>query len=108
MAWEKKKRGKGKYYYRAERRGGQVVKQYMGSGPKAIAAAKADAAVKNAREADKTAADALAADLAKLDDIEGQAADEVELMVQAGLIVAGFYQHHGTWRRRGSDNKKRS
>jgi hypothetical protein len=98
MAWER--RGNAPYYT-AERVGGRVVKQYVGTGPAAELAAELDAvrqqerseaAEREARERDQMAAlEAVLTPLNELADALGTAA----------LVAAGYHRpKRGPWRRR--------
>jgi hypothetical protein len=100
MAWETR-RGKGRFYTRTHRRGHKFVREYVGTGPDAEAAAAEDAARRLAREAEfearrkeqarHKAREALLRELSVLTD----------LVLFAALIVAGFHRsHRGPWRRK--------
>jgi hypothetical protein len=94
-------RGGGRYYYRAVRREGRTIKEYVGKGPAAELAARLDARTR--RERDRAAA-ALRAEESRCEPAE-RAADEFEgicqLMVAAAMHAAGYHRHRsGPWRRR--------
>ena len=92
MAWEQ--RGSRSYYYRARRVNGRVVKQYLGAGPIAVAAATIDLNQRAEREGARRLGDHgdLGADAAL---------DELEAIVFRALIAAGFHRpKRGRWRRR--------
>jgi hypothetical protein len=99
MGWEQ--RGGRWYYYTAERVGGRVVKQYVGTGRVAELAAELDAETREQRadegESDRAARsdlDALAAALAPLNEL-------ADAVAAAALLAAGYHRHHrGPWRKR--------
>jgi len=98
MSWDKKSRGRrGGYYYRAVRLGGKSVKQYLGSGPAAMAEAEA---VRSRRRA----AEEARRERGRYADLDAKA-DELgvvlKLLVKAELALRGFYEHKRQWRRRG-------
>jgi hypothetical protein len=94
VGWERQ----GRYYYRTRKAGGRVLREYVGAGPAAELAARLDALEREEREAERAAerAEPEALD-APLDELDGLA----DLLAHAGLLAAGFGQHHrGEWRRR--------
>jgi hypothetical protein len=100
MAWETRN-GKGRYYTRTRREGGRVVREYVGTGPAAEAAAALDErrraerrAQAEARKAEEASWRAAGAPLRQLEGV-------TKALMAAALIVAGFRQHdRGAWRRR--------
>ena len=93
MAWEK--RGQHLYYYRVHRRNGRVVKEYLGRGPAAVAAAQQDAA----RQAERAARQL---DLAVTEQIMA-AGKEADALVDAALLAAGYHRpQRKAWRKRKS------
>jgi hypothetical protein len=100
MAWERRERG-GIYYTRSRRIGGRVVREYVGRGPLAEAAAREDAVRAAKREAQRREwrarreeIEAVDAQLAQLDAL-------CRMLVRTELEAAGFHQHHrGEWRKR--------
>ena len=99
MGWETR-RGR-RYYYRATKVGGRVVKEYVGAGPLAEIAAAADAQARANRAA---LAEARRRERAELETVEAPYAAFVatlESLTLAGLLLAGYHRHHGgEWRRR--------
>lgn len=99
MGWET--RGGRRYYYRARKVGGRVVKEYLGTGRPAEIAALQDAwtrqdraAAANARRAERAGLEAVDGEMKDIDDV-------IEAMTQASLVLAGYHRHHGgEWRRR--------
>jgi hypothetical protein len=97
LSWDKK--GKQRFFYASIREGDRVRKRYFGRGQRAERAAKELLERQEARQRERDAlreqlaltahADNLLQDLQKL-------ADDI---VQATLLGAGCYSHHGQWRR---------
>jgi predicted NAD-dependent protein-ADP-ribosyltransferase YbiA (DUF1768 family) len=96
MAYER--RGSKSYYYRAKKKNGYVIKEYLGRGERAKRAAKEDAQKKATRDRDRTerqAWEAMASQIAQLHQL-------TKLLTHSHLVNAGFYRHHrGEWRKRG-------
>lgn len=100
MAWEDRA-GNGSYYTRSTRRGGRVVREYIGTGRKGALAAAEDrerrasvAALRAAQRSERTKRDADDAEIAAL-------FATVDKVVRSALIGAGYHQHdRGVWRRR--------
>lgn len=100
MSWERRQRGAGRrYYYRAERRGKRVVKQYVGTGSEAERAAKADARVRAEREAERGRVRNAAMRLAPAEAAMKEMDEAMVLLSHAVLYSAGFHQVNYTWRR---------
>jgi len=101
MSWDRKQRGAaGGYFYRCVRRNGKPRKVYMGRGPGAEAAAAANERSRLARQTiqEQQRAEQLRmtfADLA-LQDLRVL----LNVLVKAILVVHGYHEHHGEWRRR--------
>ena len=107
MPWED--RPGGRYYYRAKKTKGRVVKEYVGAGPKAEAAAAEDAYAREVREAQRQAThrhrSALeqqwAGPLEEFSNID----TSCEALVVGTLLAWGFHQHdRGAWRKRRSSS----
>jgi hypothetical protein len=99
MAWEK--RGDRKYYYRARRVGRRVVKEYVGTGPAAEAAAGADAERRAARAAKQRAEQQLREAYSTAAEQVAAFGSQVSLLMEAELLAAGYHRHdRGTWRKR--------
>ena len=105
MSWETRRGSKRPYYYRAQRVNGRVKKICYGSGTKAAAAARQDAEARAARTADASTALALETELAPLNDRMRQLDEEVDLLMEAVLMTANYYERHGAWRRRRGPTK---
>jgi hypothetical protein len=92
MAWETLRGCR--FYTRTRRVHGRVIREYVGTGPRAEEAAAADEARRRQQFADRAALEALDADAAELDAL-------AELFAHAALLVAGYRQHdRGQWRKR--------
>lgn len=98
--WESRKRG-GRYYTRSRKVDGQVVREYVGTGPIAEFAAQMDALDRERREEEaavwreeKERLEALARPVEEL-------CEAAELLVRAALVAAGYHQHkRGEWRKK--------
>ena len=96
MAWET--RNGNRYYYRSVRGGEKVRKEYVGTGPLALLAAKADeealTAHRERRERERAELErleALAAPVRELD-------EKAEVLARACLVAAGYRRRKGQWR----------
>jgi hypothetical protein len=104
MGWEK--RGNATYYYTAERVGGRVVKQYVGTGRVGALAAQLEANTRaertDAAEAERRARDELAALDAALVPLNKLAA----AVTAAALVAAGYHRpKRGPWRKRRAESQ---
>lgn len=107
MAWEKRRNGR-LYYYRSRRNAdGRVVKEYLGCGPEAVAAAKEDAARKAERMAlRQEEQQQRLADLTLGHQILNVYTDAGALL-EAALLAAGFHRPgRKPWRKRRSRRTK--
>jgi hypothetical protein len=99
MAWEQ--RGNGRYYYRSYKRGGRVVKEYIGTDATAALIAAHDEAERERRHEERERA---LADARRLTELAAQYDDfsrAVDALTAAALLAAGYHQHaRGTWRKR--------
>lgn len=99
MGWET--RGGRRYYYRARKVDGRVVKEYLGVGPSAEIAALQDTRARQDRAA---AARVRRAERAGLEAVDGELTDvddAIEALTRASLILSGYHRHHrDNWRRR--------
>jgi hypothetical protein len=92
MGWER--RGNRRYYYRARRASGRVVKEYVGSGPEAEAAARRDAEGAARDRELRRKRGALVAAIRSLEDL-------TELLVAATMCAAGYHKpKRGPWRKK--------
>lgn len=99
MAWEKRKNGK-RYFYRARRDGERVVKEYLGRGSAAEAAAREHSQLQEKRQAagrqHREVLTEVSSVFAALDEFD-RACDS---LVQTALFAAGYHVHRGQWRQR--------
>ncbi len=99
MSWEI--RGDRRYYYRARKVGGRVVKEYVGAGLLAELAARQDTRTREARAASARARQAERAGLEAVDGELTDIDDAIETLSRASLVLSGYHRHQrGTWRRR--------
>ena len=100
MGWERRRNGS-RYYYRARKIGGRVVKEYVGTGPEAELAAAQDADTRAGRAAASAARRTTRAGFDSLDAPLDAFAAALDSLTRAGLLLAGYHRHHGgEWRRR--------
>lgn len=85
-----------KYFYDCYRQYGEVKVRYLGNGPDA----QREAEKLEQRHKVRRARQRALANLAKLKKLGEQTFSEIDLLLQAALVTAGFYRHHGEWRRR--------
>ncbi|HKB40359.1 MAG TPA: hypothetical protein VKD72_28275 [Gemmataceae bacterium] len=102
MAWEQGPRGK-PYYSRTLRIGGKRVRQYLGSGPAAHAAATADTLNRAERRARIASRHNEQARLREMDELVRRLFKLAGLVADATLVAGGFFKHGGEWRRLRSD-----
>jgi hypothetical protein len=100
LTWQASRAGGPAYYYRSTRRNGQVVKQYVGVGPEAEAAAAADAERRAARDARRAAdrAERVRVDAAL--DLLRDARRWADTLIAAWAAARGFREHRGQYRRK--------
>jgi hypothetical protein len=97
MSWEYRPNSKYQYYYRFRKRAGRPIREYLGRGPKAQAAATAVQQAKDERVARQT------------HELQWQTAEDplieldtlAKLFADATLTVAGYHrQNRSIWRKR--------
>ena len=98
MGWEQGPRGR-PFYTRTLRVGGRRVREYLGSGPRAQAAAEADGLRRAQRQAEAAARRRERDRLAEADGLVLQLFDEAGLVASAALVASGHHRHGGVWRR---------
>lgn len=101
MAFEARKPGGTVYFYSSVRdsRTGRVRKVYVGTGPRAAAAAAAVEARRQQRAAERRAGERLRAELAAADALAADLDAAATLLMEAALLAAGFHRrNYGAWR----------
>lgn len=99
MGWETRHRRR--YYYRARKVNGRVVRDYVGTGLFAELAADADAEAQQQRQAQRQAEREERQRLDALDTHLIELHHAIEDLVHATLVLAGYHRHHrGAWRKR--------
>jgi hypothetical protein len=94
-------RGSRGYYYRSERIGRRVVKQYVGAGPVAQHAAELALRALEARRREACEAQTERQRHQALETSVQEFCGTCQLWAQIALVAAGFYQHRRSeWRRR--------
>jgi hypothetical protein len=97
MAWDK--RGNGRYYTRTRRLNGRRVREYYGKGERAELAAAEDEYRRTLRALTRNAIRRHVNRSAEADAILIRLEEQAQRLTQAGLLAAGFRQHHhGEWR----------
>ena len=104
MAWERRGKSNKLVYYRVTRTAeGKILKQYLGDGERAAAAAAAVARSEARREADRQAVHDEQARLAGPDGLTDELVAMAESMMEATLLAGGFHRpNFGPWRRKRS------
>jgi hypothetical protein len=101
MGWETRP-GRARYYTRSHKRGGKVIREYVGGGAVGELAAAADALRRAQRRAGREARRDEQARWRAALGLLLELSDGTGLLVKATLLPAGFYQHgRSSWRRRG-------
>jgi hypothetical protein len=98
MGFEQRKAQK--YYYRARRENGRVVKQYLGAGPAAAEAAAQDQARRRRRQQERDRQRELAAQYDALAGGLEPYWQACERLLALALAAHGYYRRRGEWRRR--------
>ncbi len=90
-----------RYLYRTRRIGSKFRSEYVGCGAGADAAYAEMQRARGERKRDREARQQVLVDLKALNKAAEQSAKEIELILRAQLLAAGFYQHQrGPWRPR--------
>lgn len=103
MAFETRKVGGTGYFYLSRRdpSTGKVVKQYLGRGAKAEAAAQALAARRKQRAAERLTVERTRAELRAVDGMMAELETAAVALMEAALYAAGFHRaNYSQWRRR--------
>ncbi len=99
VSWET--RGNQRYYYRGSRQQGRVVKEYVGRGAEAEAAAERDLAGRAERAARRQAEQQRRQEYESITEGAWGMATEVDATLAPTLAAAGYHrQSRGPWRRR--------
>jgi hypothetical protein len=100
MGWQERSGGR-RYYTRSLRREGRVVRQYVGRGDAAEAAAAADRDRRAARDAEREASRLALSRLAEVDRQVAVLCEAAETASRAWLLLGGYQRHdRGQWRLR--------
>ena len=99
MSWETRN-GRGRYYTRSRRVGGQIVREYVGHGPFAELAAESDRQDREWRRAEAARRAARISQDSALDAQMDEICGLADLLARGVLLAAGFHNHHGEWRKR--------
>ena len=101
VAWETRRGGTHRYYTQSVRRGGRVVRVYVGTGPHAEAVAAADRERRVNLDARRAATRLTLGPIAEADAKVRALYDAAETAASAALLSAGYHRHdRGPWRRR--------
>lgn len=92
MSWEPRTKNK-KYFFTKHRVNGKLVREYYGRGPVAELFARADRRAAETLSAERT-------QVAHLESILDRQETLLKLLTHAHLILAGYYNHKGQWRKR--------
>jgi nucleotide-binding universal stress UspA family protein len=99
MAWERRRNGR--YYYRARKINGRVVKEYVGQGPLADAASERDALARAARTEAREQRLREQRVFQAADDEVDAFVTTLDSLTCASVILGGYHQHRGSeWRKR--------
>jgi hypothetical protein len=99
MGWETRRNGR-RYYYKASKVNGRVVKQYLGAGEFAELLAQMDELDAERRQLKAEEERAAHAELQALDDQVRELNDLVDALTRAVLLLAGYHRHdRGEWRK---------
>ena len=97
--WERRERG-GLYYTRSRKKGGRVIREYVGGGILGELAAQLDAEERQRREEEasqrqeRERLEALAASVEEL-------CETAEVIARAALVASGYHRHNrGEWRKK--------
>lgn len=103
MAFETRRPGGTGYFYLSRRdpATGKVVKQYLGRGARAKAAAGALAARRKRRADERLAVERTRAELQAVDAVMAELEAAAVTLMEAALVAAGFHRaNYSRWRRR--------
>jgi hypothetical protein len=99
VPWETRN-GKGRYYTRANREGGRLVREYLGAGAYGEYWAAVDAQARLERAERDAALFTEIDELVELDKLVAASAANVETAAREALAAAGYQRHErGEWRK---------
>ena len=96
------------YWYRSKRNGDHVETEYLGAGELGRAIAELDALDREQRQMERAELRAEQERERKVDRTLDATGDLLRLLVQAHLLVNGYHNHKGQWRKRRDDTTNRS
>jgi predicted phage gp36 major capsid-like protein len=100
MAWETRERG-GLYYTRSRKVNGRVRREYVGSGPGALAISQMDEGRRMEHKAERGLRQMERREIEAVDDLVEQVFQDVEAITRATLEAAGYHRpKRGPWRKR--------
>jgi len=99
MGWESRTRG-GRYYTRSYRVNGRVKREYIGKGPFAELLAAQDENERAEQEYEKQKQKEREASMNEVDELVEEFCEATDTLTNAALILSGYHQHKGEWRKR--------
>ena len=109
MAWEH--RGNNKYYYRKKRLGKRVISEYVGRGVVAELVAASDVMNRNQRKMERKSTDLTIQNFNRTflysDKMIENYENKADTVVKSYLILNGYHQHKGEWRKARHDQKEK-
>ena len=109
MSWEY--RGNNKYYYRKKRLGNRIVSEYVGRGEVAELIATSDVMNRNRLKAERIDAEeaiqSLNNNISYSDRLVKDFEIKVDIAVNSHLILNGYHQKKGEWRKARHDQKEK-
>jgi hypothetical protein len=106
MSWETRT-GRGLYYTRSRRVGGRIVREYIGRGSAADLMAELDRQERERQRAEAARMVIRKAEDAALDTQVDEVCRLADLLARGLLLAAGLHQHHGEWRKRRGEAKRK-
>lgn len=97
MGWEK--RGKNQYYYRKRWENGQIISEYIGTGPLAEVWADRTTMERQELAAEREAWQSMVTAERKIDHALTEIATILNTLISVVLVANGYYAHHRQWRR---------
>jgi hypothetical protein len=104
VGWETRKKGTRRYYTRSRRKGGRVVREYIGAGVLGRLAAQLDEFERRQREEETAYWREERERFEQNAAFVGELEEAAEILSQAHLIAAGFHKRRGEWRRRARES----